>query len=164
MPINSNPLHPPPLEYESPSPPPPRPWTQIDWYHLAVRIFIVYSLLSSLTLPFVDSIWLGKVPLLALIQLPKTSFAQWLITHAAMPIIRWLGLSRGSFSPDHILARPYALAAAYLIPIAFFVLLMAFRTRLRHRLWLWTLLLILVAFIDFCFTLKFARTAGLTIY
>jgi hypothetical protein len=35
-----------------------------------------------------------------------------------MVAIQHLGLSRGSFSPDYILARPYALAIAYLIPLS----------------------------------------------
>ena len=33
-----------------------------------------------------------------------------------MPTIRILGVSRGSFSPDYILARPYGLLPVYPVP------------------------------------------------
>src|SRR4028119_924563 len=71
-----------------------------------------YFVASILTLPFLDALWLGEVPVLALVQVPKTAFAGWLRTDVVMPAIVALGQSRGSFSPDYLLARPYALALA----------------------------------------------------
>ena len=152
----------PPLEYESKSTRPAR--READYYLLIIRGAAFYLLASALTLPFTASIWVGKIPLLALVQLPKVELAHWLIRHAAMPTIRMLGLSRGSFSPDYLLAKPYALAAAYLIPLGILLLIVWMRTRLRRRLLIWAVVLLIVAAIDFCYTLKFAEAPGLTIY
>ncbi len=81
-----------------------------------------------------------------------------------MAAIRRLGLSRGSFSPDYILARPYALAIAYLIPLGILLATLWVRKRLAPPYRHWTIALILVAIVDFCFTLTFAGGPGSSIY
>src|SRR4051812_844377 len=80
--------------------------------------FVGYCVLSCLTLPLIGRVWLDELPVLAAIQLPKIAVANWLRTHIVMEAMKLLGSSRGSFSPDYILARPYALALVYLIPMA----------------------------------------------
>jgi hypothetical protein len=77
---------------------------------------IAYCLLSIVTLPFVGSVWLGEIPPLALIQLPKIGVASWLRQHVVMEVIKMLGYSKGS-SPDYVMARPYGLGLAYSIPL-----------------------------------------------
>ena len=150
------------LDYQSGSSRPP--WTERDVYLFFVRTIIVYFLLSSLTLPFLDAIWLGRLPLLAVIQIPKIGLATWLIRHVAMPTIRLLGLSRGSFSPDYIMAQPYALVAAYVIPMGLLLFITWVRTRMVRPLWIWALLLLIAAIVDFWLTLIFKDRPGLNIY
>src|SRR5437762_12906359 len=58
----------PPLQYESKSTRPA--WREADYYLLIIKGAAVYFLASALTLPFAASIWVGKIPLLALVQLP----------------------------------------------------------------------------------------------
>src|SRR5262245_26752258 len=77
--------------------------------------FAGYWILSCLTLPFVGRFWWGEIPVLGIIQVPKLLVAGWLRVHVVMKGVTLLGFSSGSFSPDYILARPYALIIAYLI-------------------------------------------------
>jgi hypothetical protein len=76
-------------------------------------------IISILTLPLMNVVWLGEIPLLALIQLPKIAVASWLREHVVMEVIKILGWSKGSFSPDYMTARPYGLGLAYSIPLIF---------------------------------------------
>lgn len=127
--------------------------------------FIGWCALSCLTLPFIGRVWLGELPILAVIQLPKIAIAGWLRTHVVMETITFLGFSRGSFSPDYILARPYALALAYLIPLAFIGVASLRRFRFRdEQLGFVAVALLVMAVIDYVCTLTFADGRFLTIY
>jgi len=152
----------PQLDYQSPSSRPP--WTEGDVYLFFIKGMLIYFLLSSLTLPFLNAIWLGELPLLAVPQIPKIQFAHWLARHIGMPMIQSLGLSRGSFSPDYGLVKPYALIAAYSIPLALLLLITTLRTRLARPLWIWALLLLIAAITDFYLTLHFKDRPGLNLY
>lgn len=83
----------------------------------ALRFGLVCCGLSIVTLPFIDWVWLGEIPLLALIQSPKLTVAHWCRSEMVMPAIKSLGFSHGSFSPDYTLARPYGLLLTYAIPV-----------------------------------------------
>jgi hypothetical protein len=136
-----------------------RPWTD-----RLMKALILYFVVSIVTLPFIDELWLGEVPLLALVQLPKTEPAHWLRRHVAMPMIKTLGLSRGSYSPDYGMAGPYALAATYLLllgPILATACVHALRTGQRS---IWPWVVVLAAAVDFSCLLFFGRGPGLTIY
>ncbi len=87
------------------------------WHRLALKGGLAYCVVSIVTLPFIGSVWLGEIPLLALIQLPKIGVASWLREHVVMEVIKMLGWSKGSFSPDYAMARPYGLGLAYSIPL-----------------------------------------------
>ena len=127
--------------------------------------FIGWCALSCLTLPFIGRVWLGELPVLAVIQLPKIAVAGWLRTHVVMEAIAFLGFSRGSFSPDYILARPYALALAYLIPMAFIGVASLRRCRFRdERLGFVAVALLVMGVIDYVCTLIFSDGRFLTIY
>lgn len=130
---------------------------------LTLKAVTAYFVVSSLTLPFIDALWMGEVPLLAVIQLPKTALAGWLRTDVVMPAIGALGLSSGSFSPDYVMARPYALAIAYLAFLGLVFLSLWFTKQMKGscRRWLWITLI--AAAIDFGFTLYFAGRT-LTVY
>jgi hypothetical protein len=141
-----------------------RRWTEGDYYALLIKAMIVYLVVSMATLPFIDTLWLGEVPLLALPQVPKTELANWLRRHVVMPAIKGMGVSRGSFSPDWGLARPYALAAAYLMALGPGLIIVWVRARAvgQRRVWVWVV--VLAAVVDFFCTLWFGGGPGLTIY
>jgi hypothetical protein len=128
-----------------------------------IRGLIYYCVISTVTLPFMNQLWLGELPLLAVIQLPKVSFAGWIRTEVVMEAIKWLGVSNGSFSPDYRMARPYALAIAYLLPLITIALL-SVRGRSARQMQKLALVLLAVATIDYFATLQFAAARSLTIY
>ena len=132
-------------------------------YATLLKLVAAYFLISSLTLPFIGHFWLGSIPPLALIQVPKIEPADWLRTVAVMPAIRRLGLSRGSISPDYGLARPYALAIVYAVPIAL-AAVVGFRTRPARRFRRLILAMLVLAVVDYAMTLVFAEGRSLTIY
>jgi hypothetical protein len=88
-----------------------------------------YFIVSTLTLPLVRHVWVGDVPVFALVQMPKTLVAEWVRTGVIMPLMRQLGGSSGSFSPDYGRAGPYALVVAYLVPLSVAVLCRALSKR-----------------------------------
>ncbi len=133
-------------------------------YISVLRSLIVYFIASVLTLPFLDTLWLGEVPLLALVQLPKTALASWLRTDVVMEAMRTLGVSQGSFSPDYIVARSYALTITYVIPLGILFATQWVRTRMGLPYRRWSCILLLVAALDFCFIVVFAGGPGFTIY
>lgn len=124
-----------------------------------------YCALSCLTLPFIGRVWLGELPVLAVIQLPKIAVAGWLRTDVVMEAIALCGYSRGSFSPDYIMARPYALAITYAIPMIVIGFVGLHRTRFAvERRSVMTLTFLIAACVDYVFTLIFADGQLLTIY
>jgi hypothetical protein len=124
---------------------------------------IAYCAISLQTLPFLNSFWLGELPVFAVWQGPKVKFANWMLAHAVQPVIVLLGLSR-SASPDHILGRPYGMALAYLVPAALITLLVTIRTRLEHPHGILLGLMLGLAALDFVMTMLFANGRFLTIY
>ena len=132
-------------------------------YSTLLNLLAAYFVLSSLTLPFIGEWWLGSIPPFALIQVPKTEPADWLRTDAVMPAIRRLGVSRGSFSPDYTLARPYALAIVYVVPFAPAAVVW-FRTRPARRFRRLILVVLVLGVVDYAMTLVFAESRSLTIY
>lgn len=156
--------HAPQLNYEAP---PGRRRFGAQWSTLTLQVITGYFVASILTLPVLDSLWLGEIPLLALIHIPKTAIAHWLRTDVVMPIVSAAGWSRGSFSPDYIMARPYALAIAYVMLLGFvFVALGVGRRVMRSPgvPWRWVGITLIAAAVDFAAMLWLAGGPGLTIY
>ena len=147
--------------------PAPKGWRPRDGFGtLALRLVTGYFVASIVTLPFLDAVWFSEVPVLALVQLPKTALAGWLRTDVVMPAISALGMSRGSFSPDYLMARPYALALAYasvVLGVGAVALWDRRQSDRRPRRRAWIALLAAAA-TDFAATLWFAGGPGLTIY
>ena len=129
-----------------------------------LKSLVFYCVASSMTLPFLDAIWFGEIPPLAIIHSPKTEFGNWIRSSLVMPAIKWLGYSRGSFSPDYILARPYALALAYFAPLVLLCGGLWWRTGLVPPYRRWFCVLLILAVLDFCLMLIFAGGPGFTIY
>lgn len=130
----------------------------------SLDILIAYFAVSILTLPFMDSIWLGELPLLAVIQLPKIWIATWVRRHAVMDSIKLLGFSQGSYSPDFIMARPWGLLIAYLAILTPILAAIAWRARLSGRIRSRAAALLVLAFLDFWATLALAGGPGFSIY
>jgi len=132
-------------------------------YRTLLKCLIIYCMVSTLTLPFLGDVWFGDVPVLALVQVPKVSLANWLRQDVVMELIKLFGFSRGSFSPDYMAARPYALAAAYLNPMLI-VAAGACRPNASARNRKLALVLAGAALVDFVVTLALANTRRITIY
>ena len=133
-------------------------------YLALLKCLIGYFLACSATVPFMNALWLGELPLLALPQVPKTSWANWLRVEAVIPAIRLLGLSKGSYSPDWSNAGPWALAIAYLTVPGLLICLVCVRMGMKGRYRKWIAILAAVALVDYVMTLTFARGPGLSIY
>jgi hypothetical protein len=136
------------------------------WLQKAIYVLMVYYLVSIVTLPALNAIWIGELPLLAVIQLPKTKPAMYLRTHVVMPLIQDLGLSRGSHSPDLTLASPFAMALVCLVPMLLLLALSLWRRDFIRRHIRLVAAVVVLAIIDFGWTLIFANAwnGGLSIY
>jgi hypothetical protein len=137
----------------------------VSWWHLVgLKIGIAYCIISILMLPLMNALWLGEIPILALIQLPKVAVASWLREHVVMEMIKMLGWSKGSFSPDYIMARPYGLGLAYSIPLILvsLSLLLPGCSAGRHRRL--TLILFAALLVDGVFTYFFTNRRSFSLY
>lgn len=161
MPAPTPPDQAPTLDYEATT---QRARPRADLGQLTLRAVTVYFVASIATLPFLDSLWMGEVPLLALVQLPKVGLADGLRAQVVMPAISAMGLSRGSLSPDFGLARPYALALAYLLMLGVVFGLLRICKRMSPQARRWACVTLIVAAVDFGMTLWFAGGPGLSVY
>ncbi|MBA2706353.1 MAG: hypothetical protein H0U59_00930 [Gemmatimonadaceae bacterium] len=134
------------------------------FYLLVLKSLAGYLAVSTITIPFLKAIWLGELPLLALIQVPKISMANWIRVDVVMRAINWLGLSSGSFSPDYGRARPYGLAIAYLVPLAIVSGVVWVRTRMQQPYRRWTCVLLGAAVVDYAMTMIFADGPSVSMY
>jgi len=134
------------------------------FYRGVLKFLIGYYIVCTITLPFVDSWWLGEIPPLAIVQIPKLQLAGWLRTDVVMVAIRRLGWSRGSFSHDYIAASPYALAIAYAIPMIVVIVPIWVRTRLVHPYRGLVALLLIAAGLAFSCTIVYGSQRSLTLY
>jgi hypothetical protein len=136
------------------------------WLQKAIWVLMVYYLVSIVTLPALNAIWIGELPLLAVIQLPKTKPAMYLRANVVMPLIQDLGLSRGSYSPDLTLASPLAMALVCVVPMLLLLALSLWRRDFVRRHIRLVVGVAVLAIIDFGWTLMFASAwnGGLSIY
>jgi hypothetical protein len=133
-------------------------------YRILLKSACGYLLLSSVTIPFSNAIWVGELPLLALVQVPKVSLANWLRHLMVMHVLVPIGLSRGSYSPNWTLARPAALAVAYVMPLILLLGVVLWRRGAGKSWRKWLLLVMVLAVVDYFMTLAFASTRALTLY
>ncbi|WP_010586633.1 hypothetical protein [Schlesneria paludicola] len=135
----------------------------LNWVR-RLQVIAGYLIISSVTIPFAGRYWYGELPILALIQLPKLLPAEWLRTHVVMPLIRALGMSAGSFSPDYLMARPYALLLSYLIPAVILAGLLATSHPPGRTIWRWYFIVVVLMTIDGMVMLAFGNTRTFTMY
>ena len=132
-----------------------------EWTLLAITGYFVAS---SLTLPLLDALWLGELPLLAIVQVPKMELARWLQSDVVRPTMAALGLSQGSPSRDHFMTRPLALAIVYVLVLGPVLTVLWRSGRMTRSSRFWACIVLLAAAIDFVLTLRLAGGPGLTIY
>lgn len=131
---------------------------------LALKAGLGYGVASMVTLPFVNAIWLGELPVLAVIQIPKLLLAGWLRVQLVMPAIKAFGYSKGSFSPDYLMARPYGLGLAYSIPLMLVALSLLIPACASRRHWRLALLFFAVLLADGLATYLLADRRSLSLY
>ncbi|MCA9083559.1 MAG: hypothetical protein KDA81_05870 [Planctomycetaceae bacterium] len=126
------------------------------------QMLCLYYVASAVTLPFANRIWFGEIPVLAVIQLPKT-FLKSLFQHAFLWFVRSTGLSQGSFSPDYMATHPWAMAAMSITPLIVLIILIRLtRPRPLHsRVIMYTVTL---AAVDTAVTFWFDSTSALSLY
>jgi hypothetical protein len=66
----------------------------------ALKSTAAYLALSIVTLPFLDSVWLGELPVLALPQIPKAELCDAIQSFIIAEVMPRFGLSRG---PDRLI-------------------------------------------------------------
>ena len=132
-------------------------------YKKIIICFIAYFIISMITIPFINSIWFGELPVLAVIQLPKVIPANAIRRYYAVSLAKELNISKGSFSPDYGLARPYALSIIYIIPLLILVFY-ALCIKNKKESGKYLLFFLFFSTLDYLFMLHFSHTPGLTIY
>lgn len=121
-----------------------------------------YYAASALTLPFVNVIWLGELPPLALIQLPK-SFLKSAVHKILMSLLNAFGMSRGSFSPDYIATHDWAMGVMTIAPALLLVACILLLRRVSYHRKLISMVSI-CASVDGIVTFWFDKTFNLKLF
>ncbi|WP_298862602.1 hypothetical protein [uncultured Gimesia sp.] len=133
------------------------------WPGIVCKCVCAYYILSALTLPFVNKVWLGEATLLALIQMPK-SFLKSVVQHEfLLPFIHWAGWSRGSASPNYIMTQGWAMGIMISVPAVCFLILLLLVRPFPHRRRL-IAAVIVCAILDGIVTLWFDSTSSLKLF
>lgn len=129
-----------------------------------LKLLAAYAVLSMATLPLKNEWWVGEMPMFVLPQTPKTQLASDVRRILIFDVVRPLGLSRGSFSPDWSLVRPYALAIVYVVPLAVWLTMIGRRTKFRPPHGWWALGVVVLAAADYCMTYVYSHGPGVSFY
>ena len=122
----------------------------------------VYYGISAMTLPFTNAVWCGEVPLLAILQIPK-SFIKFVIQDFLLHAVNVLDLSQGSASPDYIATHGWAMVIMAAAPALLLVAVFAFlrHDRMRNRL---IAVVLIFASIDAIVTIWFDSSSSLKLF
>ncbi|WP_339748152.1 hypothetical protein [uncultured Rubinisphaera sp.] len=140
--------------------------TQLHPTHLWLNWLIggacVFYILSAITLPFANKVWIGEMPIFGLLQLPK-AFLKSVIHDALLIAVQQFGWSAGSRSPDYIMTHLWAMISMTVGPaLILLITLLFFRT---DRRWVLPLIaLISCATIDAVATLGFDAWSNLKLF
>jgi hypothetical protein len=137
-----------------------RLFQRLLWFLLA------YFGLSALTFRFMDVWWLGELPILAVIQLPKAWIFQELMK-LLMKLVAWAGLSTLSYSPDYLMLRAYAFALVYVLVLTLVLGIGLFMPKpFRAGCRRWFAAVCVVAAIDFlvCLLTILNQKGGVSVY
>jgi hypothetical protein len=128
-----------------------------------LKSLIAYFVVSAATIPFAGKVWLGEIPLLALIQIPIVALAKWCQDLVILGM-RSTGLSTGSASPDLIASRPWGLVLAYLLALGPVLVAVWYWTRMKPPFGWLAAILALVAVVDFFLIVCLAGGPGFSMY
>ena len=124
--------------------------------------FVCYWILSAVTLPMVRHAWLGSIPVLAPLQLPKVflkSLAHESFSHA----VNTFGWSTGSASPDYAMIHPWAMVLMLTFPAFGLICATVYRRTGRTRN-IALVAIITSASLDALVTLRFDALSSLKIF
>jgi hypothetical protein len=128
-----------------------------------LAVFFGYYVQSILSLPLADRVWLGEIPLFALIQLPKMKLKHF-VQDAMIRQLPALGLASGSPSPDMILTHPWALGFTVLVPgLIFLCCLTPLLRFVRHPKMVFVTVIVVMC-LDAGLTFWFDATSRLSIF
>ena len=132
------------------------------WPSVIALFACIYYAGSALTLPFVNTIWLGEVPPLAVMQLPK-SFLKSVVHEILMSVVNVLGMSQGSFSPDYGATHNWAMGVMTAVPALLLSSMFMLLRHVSHRRRLIAMILI-CATIDAIVTFWFDNAFDLKLF
>ncbi len=126
---------------------------------VAMKSMTAYFLLSCATLPFLDSLWLGELPVFTVLQVPKVDWAIWLLNVILRKVMWPIGLSI-----SEITARPYVLALTYLLPVGLLCAIVWRRTRMAAPYRFWASTVVVAAIFDFVMMRVYGGGPHVSIY
>lgn len=132
------------------------------WPVVLVLIACAYYLCSACTLPFGQRLWLGELPVLAVVQLPKV-FLKSLIHSLLLSAMHALGWSRGSASPDFIATHGWAMGFMVSLPAIALLVILCLIGVFPYRRRLISLMTV-CALIDAVVTLWFDHVSNLKLF
>ena len=115
-----------------------------------------------MTLPFANKVWLGEIPLLGLIQLPK-SVLKSVVQDILLAALNGVNASSGSYSMDYITTHGWAMLNMVAVPPVMLIAVLTCLQRLPSRRWL-VILMLAGAFIDAAVTLWIDNVSNLKLY
>jgi hypothetical protein len=135
------------------------------FFNKSNKVLCIYFGLGILTFPFLNTLWYGDIPLLAILHLPILIPANFIRRQMAITALRLNIKSLFSFSPAWRFFGPYALLIVLLIPLA--ISAFGFTKNFKNPKYSkksFYLLLLLSTVYFLCFILEFCNSPGLTIY
>ncbi len=132
------------------------------WPVIVTLCACVYYGISAITLPFVNSVWFGEIPPLAVFQFPKP-FIKAIVHDLLLDAMHFLGISYGSASPDYGATHFWAMGIMVAAPAFFIVAVFAVlpRDRMRNKL---IAAVLFFASIDAIVTICFDYSSSLKLY
>ena len=137
----------------------PRSHRWLNWLTITAS---VYYIISAVTLPFANKVWIGEIPVFGLIQLPK-AFVKSVIHDVILHAVHRLGYSAGSASPDYGMTHPWAMSSMTAIPAILLITTLLCLKSGRTRV-LYLIAVIACATIDAVVTLWFDAASSLKLY
>lgn len=129
------------------------------------KVLCIYFGLGILTLPFLNSLWYGDLPLLAILHLPVLIPAKFIRRQMTLMALKLKIKPLFSFSPAWRFFGPYALLIVLLIPLAISALgFIKNRKNTKYSNKYFYLLLLLSIIYFLCFIFEFCNSSGLTLY
>lgn len=132
------------------------------WLNWFVCGACLYYFLSAVTLPFASKAWVGEVPILGILQLPK-SFLKFVLHDVLLLAVHQFGWSKGSASPDYGMIHPWAMVLMLAVPALLLSGTILYCRSGKTRAFL-LISVLAFAFLDALVTLWFETSSSLKLY